>query len=104
MKRAEITPQAAKDIQDSIAYYDAEQVGLGLRLLEALEAAYRFIQQSPSAGSTRYQHLLPVPTHMHVLKKFPFLVFYIERSDCIRIFRVLHASRDLPPMLQENVE
>ena len=101
MKRVDIAPRAAKDINDSVAYYDAEQVGLGMRLVDALESAYRLIQQAPLAGSTRYQHLLPVPTRMHVLKKFPFLVFYVELSDHISIFRVLHNSRDLPEALRE---
>lgn len=104
MKRVDIAPRASKDIRDSVAYYNAEQVGLGLRLADALESAYRLIQQSPSAGSIRYQHLLPVPTRMHVLKKFPFLVFYVEHNDHISIFRVLHANRDLPTMLQENID
>jgi toxin ParE1/3/4 len=103
MKRVEIAPRAAKDIKEAVAYYDVEKPNLGMRLVEALENAFRIIQQEPAAGSARYQHLLPIPTRMHVLKTFPFLVFYIERADHISIFRVLHSKRDVQSILDSEV-
>jgi toxin ParE1/3/4 len=31
-----------------------------------------------------------------MLWRFPYLVFYLERADCIDVWRVLHAQRDIP--------
>jgi toxin ParE1/3/4 len=31
---------------------------------------------------------------------FPYLAFYVERDDCIEVWRVLHAQRDIPAWLQ----
>jgi plasmid stabilization system protein ParE len=35
------------------------------------------------------------------LKKYPHLVFYVERSDHIDVWRVLHGTRDIPSWMQD---
>jgi toxin ParE1/3/4 len=34
------------------------------------------------------------------LKAYPYLVFYVESDDHIDVWRVLHASRDIPTWMQ----
>jgi toxin ParE1/3/4 len=38
------------------------------------------------------------------LKRFPYLVFYSERSDAIEVWRVLHGRRDIPAWLAEPAD
>jgi toxin ParE1/3/4 len=35
------------------------------------------------------------------LTRFPFLVFYVERTDHIDVWRVLHGQRNVPAWMQE---
>lgn len=41
---------------------------------------------------------------MWPLARDPHLVFYVEREDCIDVWRVLHGKRDIPAWLQESDE
>jgi toxin ParE1/3/4 len=43
------------------------------------------------------RHAMPVRR----LKKYPHLVFYVERSDHVDVWRVLHGMRDIPSWMQD---
>jgi toxin ParE1/3/4 len=34
------------------------------------------------------------------LKRFPYLIFYVERESELDVWRVLHGQRDIPAWLQ----
>lgn len=90
--------QAHQDVQDALTYYlqDAgEAVALGF--IDALEKAYAHLARHPATGSPRYAHQLQLPgLRAWPLTRYPYLVFYIERSDHIDVWRVLHGQRDIP--------
>jgi toxin ParE1/3/4 len=92
---------ANRDVDDVIEHYlsqDAEQAALGF--VEALERAYTHIGRHPATGSPRYAHELNLPgLRSWPLARYPHLVFYVEHSDHIDIWRVLHGQRDIPAWL-----
>jgi toxin ParE1/3/4 len=94
---------ANRDVDESIAYYldeGSEQAALGF--IDALEQAYAHIGRHPTTGSPRYAHELDLPgLRSWPLKRFPYLIFYIERDDHIDVWRVLHGQRDIPAWMQE---
>ena len=95
--------QARQDVEEAIDYY-ANEAGAAVagRLVEAVEAAVRFISARPAAGSPRYAHELNIPgLRSRMLRRFPYLVFYVERDDHIDLWRILHGKRDIPAWLQE---
>lgn len=106
MKLKPIIPRivAQRDVEDAIDYYlneASEQAALGF--ITALEQAYTHIARHPATGSTRYAHELDLPElRSWPLKRFPFLVFYVERIDHIDVWRVLHGQRDIPSWLREE--
>lgn len=106
MKFKPIIPRivAQRDVEDAIDYYlneASEQVALDF--INALEQAYTHIARHPATGSTRYAHELDLPElRSWPLKRYPFLVFYVERPDCIDVWRVLHGHRDIPSWLREE--
>jgi toxin ParE1/3/4 len=95
--------RARRDMDDAVDYYAreaGEQVALGF--IDMVESAYRAIASHPAAGSSRYAHELNLPgLRSRSLRRYPYLVFYIERADHIDIWRVLHAHRDMPAWMQE---
>ena len=95
---------ANRDVDEAIAYYlhePSEEVALGF--VDALESAYRHISTHPASGSSRYAVELNLPgLRSWPLRRFPHLVFYLETKDCIDVWRVLHAARDIPAWLHEQ--
>ena len=84
-----------------MAYYAGEAgLDVALRISAALGDAYRAIAERPATGSPRYGDLLGIAgLRSRKLKRFPFLVFYLEYGDHIEVWRVLHAQRDIPASL-----
>ena len=45
-------------------------------------------------------HELDLPgLRFRMLKRYPYIVFYVERDDHIDVWRVLHGQRDIPSWL-----
>ena len=103
MKAKPVIPRAlaAQDVEEAISYYlseNAEQAAVGF--IDSLEQAYAHIGRHPGAGSQRYAHELDLPGLCSwPLKRYPHLVFYVERADHIDVWRVLHGMRDIPAWL-----
>ncbi len=93
--------QAQQDVEDALAYYmveDAEVAAFGF--IDALEQAYAHISRHPATGSPRYAHQLNLPgLRSWPLTHYPYLVFYVERSDHVDVWRVLQARRDIPALM-----
>lgn len=93
---------ANDDIDRAIDHYRAEGgADLALRFIDALERGYAHIARHPQSGSPRYAQELALPgLRCWPLKRFPYLLFYVEQPDRIDVWRALHAERDLPADLQ----
>jgi toxin ParE1/3/4 len=93
--------QARRDLVEAISYYEreaGERVALGF--IDALHRAYRAIASHPASGSPRYAHELGLPgLRSWLLRRYPYLIFYMERDDHIDVWRVIHARRDVPAWL-----
>lgn len=106
MKVKPVIPRALanQDVEDAISYYlaeQAEQAALGF--IDALEKTYTHISRHPALGSARYAHELDLSGLLYwPLKRYPYLVFYVERDDHIDVWRVLHGMRDIPEWLVES--
>ncbi len=105
MKAKPVVPreQAKQDVEEALAYYmaeDAEVAALGF--IDALEQAYAHIGRHPATGSPRHAHELNLPgLRSWPLTRYPYLVFYVERSDHVDVWRVLHGQRDIPAWMQD---
>jgi toxin ParE1/3/4 len=91
------------DIRQAIGYYQENAPEYTERLIDAIEETFRHISQNPGIGSPRYAHELDLPgLRFWICNRFPYLVFYVERSDVIDVWRLLHGSRDIPKSLQQE--
>ncbi len=81
------------------AYWYATEGGLDLgeRFLAEVEAALAHIGRHPQLGSTRYAVPLKFDElRTWPLRRFPYVVFYVEREAQVDVWRILHAQRDIP--------
>ena len=93
---------AARDVDAALVHY-MEEGGdsLALDFIAAIEAAFRHIGAHAASGSPRYAIELDLPDlRCWPLKRFPDLIFYVEREDHVDVWRVLHGQRDIPAWLQ----
>ena len=82
----------------------SREAGLAVALdcIDALQTTYRFISDHPGAGSPRYAIELAIPgLRSRGLKRFPYLVFYVEHDDYIDVWHLLHAYSDVPAWMRE---
>ena len=98
--------QAQQDIERAAAYYaDEGGVALELRFLEAVAAAVLHVATHPATGSHRYADPTRFPgLQFWRVAHFPFLIFYVQRTTEVDIWRVLHDHRDLPVWLHEPTD
>ena len=92
--------QADLDVFDALDHYLTESVSAAEGFVAALEKAYDHIQRAPATGSPRWAHELNIPgLRSWPCSPYPHLVFYVVQAERIEIWRVLHASRDIPAWL-----
>lgn len=81
-----------------------QDLDAGIRFLTATEESFDRLAQMPYIGGER-KFKNPA---LHGLRMWPvkgfekFLIFYLVLEDTIDIVRVLHASRDLASILEEE--
>lgn len=105
-KRVVLRERAQRDIDGAVENYLTEAgAAVALNFIDALEETHRQVAAQPATGSPRYAHELNIPgLRFRTVKRFPYLVFYIEREAEIDVWRVLHGARDIPAWMQEPRE
>ena len=108
MKSKPVVPtrQAQQDLETGIDYYlfDGGSEAAALGFITAVEGAFQRLGKNPAMGSPRYAYELDLPgLRSWPLKRYPHLVFYVERDDYVEIWRVINGVRDIPVwLLNEN--
>jgi toxin ParE1/3/4 len=106
MTRKRVVPrQQATDDFDRIVDYYLVEAGdeVTARFIRGLRSAYRLLEETPGAGSRR----LSQQTGFHQLRTwpvsgFPYLICYVERSEHVDVWRVLHDQRDLASVIESG--
>lgn len=103
LRRVVTTRLADQDIDGAIAYYvDAGERDAAVRFVDALEKAKDLLGEHPSIGSPRFAMEASIPELRGLpLQRFPYVAFYTDDPDAVRVHRVLHTSRDIPAELME---
>jgi toxin ParE1/3/4 len=88
---------AQADERETVAHYAREAgLDLSLRFTEALRDTYRSIGDRAEIGSSRYGDLIGIENlRSRRVKRFPFLVFYVDRGEHVDVWRIIHERRDI---------
>lgn len=73
-------------------YYESNQIGLGYRLVKALETHLVTLQFNPKIGRYGKVH----NTRELVLHDFPFVIVYRVQGKVLQIIQILHQSMKYP--------
>lgn len=95
---------AHQDVDDVLAHYLSEGAPAAAQdFIDKLEQAFAHISRHPTTGSPRYAHELDLPgLRFWQTKRHPYLIFYLEQTEHIDVWRILHSSRDIPHWMQES--
>ena len=95
---------AQADIKVATAYYEHEaDTQTAIDFIDTLEEAVKHISLWPASGSLRFAELLGLRgVRSYSLRRFPYIIFYIEHLDHIDIWRVLHGHRDIAATLRDE--
>jgi len=86
-----VRPEAEADALEAALWYEGREPGLGLEITPELHAAVERALEHPLA----YLLLRKQPHVRRVLvRRFPYRIFYIVKSDAVVVFAILHAARD----------
>lgn len=90
--RLELAVLDTDEIVDSYLRANAERAAQGF--IKALGQAYEHIGAHPASGSLSLPQGLELPgMRCWRMRKFPYLIFYLIRSDRVDVWRVIHGRR-----------
>jgi toxin ParE1/3/4 len=103
-KPLRLRPRARADIAAITRHY-ASEAGetVALAFVAALQTAFAHMAAHPASGSLRHAEAAGIPgLRFWPLRRFPYLLLYLDRDDHLDVVRVLHARRDLPAQVREK--
>jgi toxin ParE1/3/4 len=80
-----VHPEASREFNDAIDYYEGESPGLGLVFTNEVDSGFARIRELPDAAP-----LVAKRARRLVLAKFPFSLIYEMREDCLMVLAVAH--------------
>ena len=83
-----IRRRAEFDIADAYAWYETRAPGLGAALLRSVEACLARVQRQPEAYAIQHGRVRRAR-----LRRFPYSIFYVIRTDGIDVIAVYHGHR-----------
>lgn len=95
MARLTITAHARADLREIHSYIAKDKPEAARRFVERLRAKARQLAETPGIGRSRREDLR---TNLFSFPVGQYLLFYREQPGGILLVRVIHGSRDLPPL------
>lgn len=96
MKREAVLSSLAEiDLSEIWLFAANENISRADRMIDQLTAKIDYLAEFPEMGKLK-------PEYGDEMRCFPFgayLVFYRKRDEGVRVFRILHASRDIESIL-----
>ena len=86
--RVKYHPEAKKELQEAIKWYDRKANGLGLEFVFEVRQAERTIFQNPEVWP-----IYESETRRYLLRRFPFAIIYLVSRGKIQIIAVAHCKR-----------
>ncbi len=96
--------RAEDDIDAAVAYYlDEAGAEIAADFVAQLEKIIKNISKQPALGSPRYGHELKLPgMRYRAMRRFPYMIFYVEKENRIEVVRVMHSSRDISSLVDDT--
>lgn len=94
MARLEFHPEAAREVEAIVDWYDDQRAGLGARFFAQLQHDLQLIRENP-----RVSPLWPgararaLDVRRFLMERFPFALPYIVREELVVVLAIAHVRR-----------
>jgi plasmid stabilization system protein ParE len=85
---AHVRPEAALDIAEAAGWYESQRPGLGIEFILEADAAISRASENPQHYNCVHEDVRRV-----LMRRFPYGVYFIWRTDRVDMFAVLHQRR-----------
>lgn len=85
----EVLSKAQAEMADAVDWYEQQQIGLGRRFISNVDELFERISEYPF----HFPEKNP-PFREASVMKFPYLVIYQVRGECVVIYSVFHVRQD----------
>jgi len=99
-------PRVADDISACTAYIAAESVEAAIRWLDCIDLGCKQLQSHPFLGQLVTSSVAELASFRtwQVPKYENYLIVYTVSDACVEVIRILHTSRDLPKLLDSEID
>jgi toxin ParE1/3/4 len=91
--RLVLVPEAYREIDETIAYYEEQRPGLGVEFYLEVEATVELAAENPGVGSLVSGTDDRLSLRRYLVRRFPFVIWVAEDRSERRVVAVAHASR-----------
>lgn len=90
MRRLRVDPAAEAELSAAVRWYESMRAGLGVDFLAAIDEALERTRAGPESFPIwRRGH----PFRRHVLRRFPFVIFFTASEAQVDVVAFAHAKR-----------
>jgi toxin ParE1/3/4 len=86
--RLTISRRAMREIGEAYEWYQEQRRGLGSDFLQALDAQFQAIKQTPTLYAEVHRGI-----RRGLLPHFPYGVFYASKGDIVSVLALVHTAR-----------
>lgn len=86
--RLTVSDRAVREIGGAYTWYEEQFSGLGIEFLEALDAQFQLIVQTPFLYAEVHQGV-----RRALLSHFPYGVFYASKGEVLSVLAVVHTAQ-----------
>ncbi|MDF1546171.1 MAG: type II toxin-antitoxin system RelE/ParE family toxin [Bacteroidales bacterium] len=94
--KIELSDEAEKDFDISYQYYNTENENVADNFYKHINQSFIQIQKFPATNPKVHEDV-----RKFVVKKFPFVIYYLLKEPIIRVIAIFHTSRN-PEIWQER--
>jgi plasmid stabilization system protein ParE len=92
LKPLRIAREAAAELEEAAAWYEARRSGLGDELVVAVEAVFARIEERPASGAVVPGAQDPDVRRIGV-RRFPYHVVFLDLQDRVQVLAIAHRRR-----------
>ena len=93
MKPVRVEPEAKQELAAAATWYEHRREGLGLELVEEVDAVFAAIARSPSRFPLYPRLPIELGVRHAAARRFPYSIAFIELPNVVRVLAIAHERR-----------
>lgn len=88
-----VEPEAERELEEAVSWYEQQRPGLGARLLDSVAAAVQRLRRFPHSGASVPDVPADLPARQILVPGFPYSVIYLPSEATVYVLAFAHQRR-----------